>query len=182
MTLFNFNLPIDLGSAIVGGIIGLLLVLAWEWLTKPRIFWFNYSFIKEKVNFGTLYKLKFKVWGLRSPGFCEFQIHWGRNMVRGKWDESPNPLHKDDLNQFEPALVPQSFFLPLMLKQYYTVPILHEDDKSLTVFSGWWFGRKMGYGPNPRINKKAQLTLIIKGNNLEWRKKIKVEDIISNSK
>jgi hypothetical protein len=182
---FVFNIPIDLGAAFIGGLIGLILVLLWEWLVRPRIFWFDYTFIKEKVNFGILYKLKFKVRGLRTPGFCECQIRYCGNFVRGKWDDLPNPLRDDDLNSFEPSLVPQTFFLPLMLGQYYTIPVLHEDEnEKLTVFSGWWFGRRNGlpYGPDPSVNNNTEIKLIIKGNDLLWEKSLTVDDIIRRAK
>lgn len=183
--LFTFNIPLDIASAVLSGVIALLLVLLWEWLTKPRLLSRNYKFKKEKVNFGTLYKIEFKICGLRSPGFCEFQIHWDGKMVRAKWDDLPNPVRDDNLAKFEPTLVPQTFFLPLMIGQKYTVPIVHEDDNGeLTIFSGWWFGRRnnLPYGPDPKINEKTTLKLILKGNNLSWSGDFTVEQIINNSK
>ncbi len=185
MSIFSFKIPIDLAAALVGGIIGLLLVLFWNWLTKPRVLCWNYRFIEEKVNFGTLYKIRLRVWGLRSPGFCEFQIHWCGNMVRGKWDDLPNPLRKDNPEKFEPAYVPQTFFLPLMIGEQYSIPIIHKNKSGrLTIFSGWWFGRNLSlpYGPDPEVNNKTPLKLILKGNDLNWQKNFTVEEIINKSR
>jgi hypothetical protein len=63
-------------------------VLIYEYITQPRIYFWNVRFIKEDFNLGFKedpgknYKLKFKISGFRSPGFCELQIHWCGNVVR----------------------------------------------------------------------------------------------------
>lgn len=185
MNIFTFEIPVDLGGVIIGGIVGLVLVLFWNWLTKPRLFFWNYKFVKEQTRLGILYKIKFKVWGFRSPGFCEFQIHWCGNMVRGNWDDLPNPLREDNLDNFEPAYVPQTFFLPVMIDQQYSIPIIHESETGeLTIFSGWWFGRRLNlkYGPNPGVNDKTMLRLVLRGNSLSWEKDLTVEEIIKKSR
>lgn len=183
---FAFKTPIDLASATVGALVGFILVWVWNKLfLTPRVRSCNYIFIKEKTNFGILYKIKFKVSGYRSPGFCEMRINWCGNSVNGKWDDSPNPLLEDDLQKFEPLLVPQTFLLPVMLQKEYTIPILHENEQgALTVFSGWWFGRHIGknYGPDPKVNLKTVFQLNLRGNDLSWDKEILAAEIISLTK
>ncbi|MBI5043901.1 MAG: hypothetical protein HZC10_08795 [Nitrospirae bacterium] len=188
---FDFKTPIDIASAIIGGIIGLFLVLLFEWFTKPRILFWQHKFIAEDFNLGykkksgKLYKLKFKVWGFRSPGFCELHIYWCGNAVKAKWDDAPNPLIADNPAKFEPRLVPQTFLNTIMLKQYYTIPIINidrGDGDNITIFDGWWFGKRLRlpYGPNPIVNKDTKIKLVLKGNDLSWSNELTVQQIIDN--
>lgn len=188
---FVFQLPVDVGSAFIGAALGLILVLIYEYLTQPRIYFWNTKINKEHFNIGYKkdpgenYKLKFKVSGLKSPGFCELQIRWCGNVVKAKWDDNPNPLISDDSSKFEPNLVPQTFLNTVMLGQWYTIPIFNIDKEgNITIFDGWWFGKRLNlpYEPNPIINKNTKLKLVLKGNNLTWIKKIIVQEIIDGAK
>jgi hypothetical protein len=139
-----------------------------------------------------LYKLEFKVRGLRSPGFCEFHIFWLDNHVKAKWDDLPNPLEYDDSTAFNPTLVPQTTLNSIMLNQAYTVPIFSKDsDGNITIFDGWWFGKRLKkintgigdeYKPNPEVNEDTQLKIVIKGNGLTWETKIKIKKVLKRVK
>lgn len=189
MEYFNFQFPIDLASAFIGGLIGLALVLIFEFFTKPRIYPWDWKFIKEDFNLGFSadpginYKIIFKISGLRSPGFCEVKIRWCGNIVRAKWDEAPNPLSNDNPKLFTPELVPQTYLNTVMLKEFYSVPIFNIDpNNKITIFDGWWFGKRLGlpYGPHPEVNKNAKVEISIKGNELDWNKEFHIANIIEN--
>ncbi len=180
-TIFEAKLPVEILSGIFGGFIGLLLVEIWDLIKRPKV---QFSGFKStKVNFGTLHKLNFRIHGKQHPGICQLEIQWNSKSVKAKWDETPNPLENDDLNKFKPELVPATFYQPLFLEKDYFVPIIHEDDeKQLSIFSGWWFGRKFGYGPDPKIDKKQKIVLTLSGNNFEWKKEFFIEDILKTTK
>ena len=176
-SIFKFSLPIDLASALIGGIIGLILIEVWDWIRRPKVK--ALGVVQVNINFGILYKLKFKIMGKQHPGICELKIEWDNKSVNAKWDEAPNPLQNDDMNNFRSELVPATFYQPLFLNKEYTIPIIHRDkNENLSIFSGWWFGRNAGYGPNPDITEGNKITLILSGNNLEWKKSFKVKDIV----
>ena len=178
-SIFKFRLPIDILSAIAGGVVGLILVELWDWLRRPKIR--EVGFEKVNVNFGVLYKLKFKIEGKQYPGICQLEIRWSNKSVKAKWDELPNPLQDDNIDSFRPELVPVTFYQPLFLKRKYSVPIIHKDDNErLSIFSGWWFGRDK-YGPDPYVTKSTQIELVLSGNNLHWRKLYKIEDILKQA-
>ncbi|MEW5805173.1 MAG: hypothetical protein AB1721_00355 [Patescibacteria group bacterium] len=177
-SLVALKLPVDILGALAGGAVGLILVLIWDWISRPKVKFLG--FISEQVNFGTLYKLRFKITGRQNPGICQLEIRWNGNSVKAKWDETPNPLENDQMNQFRAELVPATFYQPLFLQQEYKVPIVHRENnygQQLSVFSGWWFGRNNGYDPNPSVDRDTELTLILSGNNFQWSKKVKVSEI-----
>lgn len=191
MKWFTFNIPIDVISAITGGLIGLFLVIVYEAFTKPRIYPWNWKIIKEDFNLGFSedpgenYKIKFKVCGLRSPGFCVVKIIWSGNVVKAKWDDVPNPLRNDNPNEFVAELVPQTYLNTIMLEEFYAVPIFNIDkNNKISIFDGWWFGKRlnMPYGPNPVIDKYIEVKIEIKGNELSWKKKFSVQEIIDFTK
>jgi len=72
-----------------------------------------------------------------------------------------------------------------MLNQYYSVPIINIDyENNVTVFDGWWFGKrlKLPYGPDPLVNKDTKLKLVMKGNELSWSKELTVQEIVDRAK
>ena len=189
---FVYN-GIDYVNAILGGIFGLLLVIFKEKFCEPKVE--EIGFVKEKVKFGILYKIKFKIsrrrlkiFPARHPGICSLEIEWCGNKVFAKWDENPNPLDRDRMDspkRFRPELVPLTYFQELFKGKKYYVPILHEDENgNFTVFSGWWFGRYFGlpYGPDPRVNKNTLLKITLRGTNINWQGSFEVKEIINSAK
>ncbi len=174
---FHFDFPLDLASTIAGGLVGLFLVYLVDWLWRPKVT--ELGFRKEKVNFGTLYKVGFRLKGRKEPGLCSLEIEWCGNRVFAKWDETPNPLKDDEIDKFVPERVPQTFYQPIFSKREYYVPILIEPDNTgnKEVFSGWWFGKKKGYGPDPAIKDNAKVSLTLTGSNLCWKKEFNVSEI-----
>ena len=162
----EFRLPLDLLSALAGGVIGFLLVFVVDWIKKPRIRVLGFE--KVSVNFGTLYKLKFRIGGFDCPGICQLRIEWADKSTYAKWDETPNPLENDRLDSFRPELVPFTYNNLLFHGVEYAVPLVYEDGGSREVFSGWWFGKKRGYGPNPCLPRGFNLKLTMFGGGLSW--------------
>ena len=167
--------PLDLVSTLAGGIVGFLLVFIIHFIKKPRMKVLGFE--QVSVNFGTLYKLRFKIKGLSSPGICRLRVSWSDKSVYAKWDESPNPLEDDDLSKFKPELVPGTFDQPLFRGIKYSVPIVIENNANREVFSGWWFGKKIGYGPNPRLEKGFNLKLTLYGAGLSWTRSFTEKEI-----
>ena len=140
--------------------------------------------------------------GKQHPGICQLEIKWNNKSVLAKWDETPAPLEvveengeREDIikdkdgdwiaKKFLPHSVPVTYYQPLFLKKEYAVPIIYKKEKAskeFEIFSGWWFGRKEGYEPDVKVTKDTQLTLILSGNNFEWRETIKIEDILKMAK
>jgi hypothetical protein len=57
------------------------------------------------------------------------------------------PLEGHHLDQFRPERVPATYFQPLIVGRVYDVPVVFEgrDSEAIDIFSGWWFGRTLGY-------------------------------------
>lgn len=192
------NSPVDWINAVFAGIIGLLLVVAYEeWLRKPKL---EYGgVIKVKVSFGYLYKLRLKIpkrrflLKVRHPGQAQLKISWCGNNVFAKWDENPTPIKADWLysnkdwgmvaREFIPEAVPSTYFNNLFAGEEYLVPVIHEDEAgNRSVFSGWWFGRHLGYG-DPRVGStNLQISFSLNAANLEWEKSLKLEEIVQETK
>lgn len=162
----KFNWPLDLVSTLAGGVVGFLLVFIIDFIKKPKLKALDFD--QVKVNFGTLYKFRFKIKGLSSPGVCRLRISWSDKNVYAKWDETPNPLEGDDLSKFRPELVPGTFDQTLFRGNEYSVPIVIENNDYREVFSGWWFGKDIGYGPNPQLESGFQIKLTLHGAGLSW--------------
>lgn len=171
----KFDWPLDLVSILAGGIVGFLLVFIIDFIKKPRLKVLGFE--RASVNFGTLYKLRFKIKGRSSPGVCRLRISWSDRNVYAKWDETPNPLDDDNLSKFKPELVPGTFDQPLFKGIEYSVPIVIENNGNREVFSGWWFGKNIGYGPNPRLEKGFNTKLTLYGTGLSWTRSFTEKEI-----
>ena len=167
-------------GAMLGALLGYILVRTLDYVRKVRI---EYKgFINQKVNFGKLYKLKFKLNGDFDPGVCCCEINVNGYKSFAKWDEAPNPLRGDNPNEFVPERVPATYYQKLFLRREYCIPILIENDGVIEVFNGWWFGKKYRYYSLPSLADKDTITVVISGNNFNWQKKVLVQDIKSKSK
>ncbi len=175
-------LNLDWSNAILGGIVGLVLVLFIEWYRKPKIKFIGFETVS--VSFGTLYKLKIKITGKINPGLSELNIKWNNGNVSANWDENPNPLKNDKLSEFVPEMVPQTRYLNTYSGREYLVPIIHKSEEGkLTIFSGWWFGKDKGYGASvPEIDGNWQLQFEFVSQNVNKKsKKYFVSEIIRAS-
>jgi len=170
----KLDLVNTLASALAGGLVGLGLVhfVAWKW--RPRVT--ELGFNKSSFNLGQLYKLHFKLSGRAYPGLCCLRIEWSGRSVLAKWDETTNPVERDDPTRFVPELVPSTYYLPLLLKLEYAVPIVIEHEGKREVFSGWWFGRKR-FDPDPSIPDGSKIRLTLTGGDLHWSKEFSLSEI-----
>jgi hypothetical protein len=181
-------------DAVAGGTVGLGLVYFAAWLRRPYIE--SYKFEWTNRNFAKLYYLTFKLAGEDSPGFCAMQIKWRGHAVFGKWDETPNPIEKDQVNNFRIELVPQTFYQPLFFDREYSIPILADNRnysppaanlcKQLAIFSGWWFGwfnnaHLPQYGDDPTVGEDDELELTLIGTGLSKRWQCKVSEILKSA-
>ena len=171
----TFSFPLDLASTLAGGVVGFLLVFLVDWVRKPRVRFLG--FVPVASNAGTLHKLRFKIWGFQTPGLSSLNIEWCCRNVFAKWDETPNPQEEGESTKFRPELVPSTYYQPLFCGKEYTIPIIIESHGKHDIFSGWWFGRKSGYGPDPAIEPTAQIRLTLTGAGLSWSKPFSLSQI-----
>ncbi|MEW8332898.1 MAG: hypothetical protein AB2558_20465 [Candidatus Thiodiazotropha sp.] len=173
----TFSFPLDALSVIAGGIVGFFLVFLVDFIKKPRVK--DLGFSVEKVNFGTLYKVRFKLKGKSTPGLTRMTISWCCNKVFAKWDEAPNPIDEDDMKKFNPVLVPSTYDQPIFCGNEYNVPIVINDNSKYEIFSGWWFGKNKGYGPDPSLNSSTKITLTLTGGSgLLWSKEFTISELL----
>lgn len=132
------------------------------------------------VNFGTLYKLKFRVEG-GDPGECCCEIFAGGDPSFAKWDETPNPLRDDQLNSFAPEMVPATFNNRVYEARPYTIPILIGVNGQLSVFSAYWFGRHAGYYNQPPLSDQSEVRIVLRGSRLTCSRIFSVKEIVSST-
>lgn len=177
---FRFDTAIDVPGILIGFVLGVVSPYVVDRLWRPRVR--AVAFVRDAgFNLGPLYKLRFTLRGRSVPGFCCLRIEWSGGSVFAKWDEAPNPLAGDDPNRFRPELVPATFFQPLFLRRQYTVPILIEREGRVEVFSGWWFGRPVGYGPDPAVARGETIRLTLLGGGFEWSRDFTVDQVLRAS-
>lgn len=184
--IFNTK-PLDWINVISSGLVGLMLVIFYEgFLRKPSVKFLGVE--KVETNFGELYKIKLRISSrrffvkVRHPGQASLKISWRGNTVFAKWDESPNPLKADRLVNFIPEAVPSTYYNNLFAGNTYLVPVMHKDKAGLSIFSGWWFGRDLGYGPDPTLrNNNADIKLELISANAEWYKTLTVKDLVRDT-
>lgn len=114
-----------------------------------------------------------------------FRLEWKGKRVFAKWDELPNPL-VDDLyaengRNFRAEFVPNTFYLPLTVEREYEIPIIVRKSNNYEVFSGWWFGKGRGYGPDPTVTENDKIIIRFYGETKIFQKTYKVKDIIKKN-
>jgi hypothetical protein len=176
---------IDLLIGFILGIIASVIATYWvTWLWRPKVK--DGGFKKEDFNLGgKLFKLQFTLKGRSAPGTCCLEIRWQKNKVLNKvfakWDETPNPSTDDTPNGFQPSMVPATYYQPLIPGRGYAVPILIEQDGGYEIYSGWWWGKNKGYGPDPKVTKGTVITITLTGNSLNWSRVLTVGDILARA-
>lgn len=176
----TFKFPLDLLSTLAGGIVGFVLVFVVDLVKRPRVRLLGFAAVP--ANFGTLYKLRFTLRGCTEPGLCRVTIHWCCKSVFAKWDEAPNPLESDDLSKFKPELVPATYDQPVFFNHEYSVPVVIEKEDKREIFSGWWFGRNNGYGPDPSVESSAEIRITLSGAGLSWSRAFTLAEIVAAKK
>ena len=187
-------------GAVLGAIAGFVLVEAVEWTRRPRIRKVHFR-RQEGVRFGPvradLNRLCFELAG-RPAGLSFLEINWRLDEpeplgVIAKWDETAEPLVQPDpfspTQQFRPDMVPATFYLALFPGREYSVPIVADVTggpaggdpafAGLEIFSGWWYGSRMGFAPDPRLRSDEWVRLTLVGAGLSWTRCFNVQRIIS---
>jgi hypothetical protein len=137
---------------------------------------------------GDLHKFAFRLNGRTAPGLCSIELTYrptdGRPVsVLAKWDETANPwatlLVSDGSIKrvFSAERVPDTYFQPLHIGRYYTVPLVHEcaeDDRLL--FSGWWFDPEQPDPPVARVDG-GELDIALTGAGLHWEDTFSIEEV-----
>lgn len=164
--------PEILVGAAFGALAGFVLVEAVEWLRRPRVRKVRFR-RQRNVDLGPvrvdLHRLCFGLRG-RSPGLSFLEIAWRLDQteplgVIANWDETAEPLVQPDpfspTQQFRPDMVPATFYMALFPGREYSVPVVADVQSGpdnadppfagLEVFSGWWYGSRMGFAPDPRL-------------------------------
>ncbi|MCU7905914.1 MAG: hypothetical protein KZQ76_08650 [Candidatus Thiodiazotropha sp. (ex Epidulcina cf. delphinae)] len=172
-----FKFPLDLLSTLAGGVVGFVLVFVVDWVRRPRVKFLGFAVVES--NFGDLYKLRFQLRGCVEPGLCRMTIQWCCKSVFAKWDETPNPLENDNLSKFKPELVPATYDQPLFFKHEYAVPLVIKNEGKSEIFSGWWFGKDKGYGPDPGIYPGTEIRVVLSGGGLSWSKTITLAELVN---
>lgn len=186
--LIEFRIPVDLGNilvgALAGGVIGFGLVFLVDWSKRPRVKVLGFSAHTVKLQNSSggsisahLYKLHFRLMGVTPPGLCRMNIAWSDRAVLAKWDETPNPTAEGNSPRFRPELVPATFDQALFLGQEYHVPIIIGQGDKYEVFSGWWFGRDTGYGPDPKVSLTDSIQLTLWGGQLLWSEAFTLDQV-----
>jgi hypothetical protein len=135
----------------------------------------------DTFNFGTLYKMRFRVVE-GDPGACSCEISTEGYETSAKRDQCRYPVVGDQLSGFDPGLVPGTYELRLYPDKWYAVPILIQDGLDLLVFDGWRFGRNMPvtYYQGKPLTTESVISITIRGTGLVWSHSFAVVDIISN--
>lgn len=173
----SINISNEVAYTILGAVLGIIFSEIITWIKRPRI-----KFIKfDKSSFndgGKLLRINFSVKGKSSPGISTILIKSPRSQYNAKWDETPNPLSGDKFDQFEPNLVPQTYYQPLLNNQEYNVPFIHLKDGQMTLFCGWWYGKDYGYAYNLEVLESDEIILELLGQNVNWKMKVRVKDLL----
>jgi hypothetical protein len=104
-------------------------------------------------------------------------INWCGKQVFAKWDETPNPLDEDDIQKFNAGLVPSTYDQPIFYGIKYSIPILINVNSKFEIFSGWWFSKSKGYGPDPSLDSSTKIRITLTGSGLLWSKEFTINDL-----
>jgi hypothetical protein len=172
---------IDWSNALVGALVGWILGFAFDrlivWSRRVKVEFLGFESVQ--TNFGTLYKMRFRLKGHEDPGECSCEINSNNHTTFAKWDETPNPLRDDSLEDFVPDMVPMTFHQRLHIGREYRVPLVVNVNNEFFVFDGWWFGRRAGYYKQPTLHSRGTVAVSVRGSGFVWSRTFTVEEIIS---
>lgn len=175
------EMSIDWPNALVGALVGWILGFAFDrlilWSRRVKVEFVGFESVQ--TNFGTLYKMQFKLKGHEDPGECSCELKANDYTTFAKWDESPNPLREDRLTDFVPEMVPMTFHQRLHVGREYHLPFIVKVENELFVFDGWWFGRSVGYYKQPPLGHQSTLSASIRGSGFAWSRTFTIDDIVS---
>lgn len=173
-------MSIDWPNALVGALVGWILGFAFDrlilWSRRVKVDFVGFESVQ--TNFGTLYKMRLKLKGHEDPGECSCELKANDYTTFAKWDESPNPLRQDRLNDFLPEKVPETFHQRLHIGREYHLPFLVKVENEIFVFDAWWFGRSVGYYTQPPLKHESALSASIRGRGFAWTRTFTIGDIV----
>lgn len=189
----SLDWPNLLIGAIVGAIPGLLLAEGVKYLRRPKVTVLGFC-RDDGVSFGPVHgglcKLRFMVTG-RSPGRTFLEIEWPKGKAFAKWDETVEPLTMPDAfagyHVFRPEMVPSTYYQEIVSKREYRVPVVFDVEGGPDgadppfggpeAFSGWWYGSRIGYSPDPKLDETDVLRLTLTGAEFKWSGDFSVSEI-----
>ncbi len=177
MEQMNFDWANVLVGALVGSILGFAFDRLINWSRRVKVVFASFEAVQ--TNFGTLYKMRFKLKGYEDPGECSCELITNAHTTFANWDECPNPLRNDRLDEFVPEMVPATFHHRLHVGHEYHVPILVKPDNEFFIFDGWWFGRNAGYYTQPPLVRESVVAITLRGSSFAWRRDFTLWEIAS---
>ena len=175
---------IDWPNLILGGLFGWVLGFSLDrlilWSRKVKVIYEGIESVQ--TNIGQLYKVAFSLKGNENPGKCSCEITVGQSTTYAKWDESPNPLIGDRLEEFAAEKVPDTFFQDLYLGKGYGLPILIREKNQYYVFDAWWFGKEKGYYNKPPLSENDEIKIVIRGERFLSQKNYTLREFIAETK
>ena len=75
--------------------------------------------------------------------------------------------------------MPATYDQPPFFNHEYALPLVIEKETKWEVFSGWWFGKDKGYGPDPSIDSGAEIRVTLSGAGLSWSRVITLAEIVN---
>lgn len=170
---------VDWPNVLIGALVGWILGFAFDrliiWSRRVRVAFAGFE--AAQTNFGTLYKMRFKLKGYEDPGECSCELTTNAYATFAKWDECPNPLRNDRLDAFVPEMVPATFHQRLHVGREYHIPILVRPDNEFFVFDGWWFGRQAGYYTQLALVLESVVVITLRGSGFAWRRAFILREI-----
>ncbi|MBI2884161.1 MAG: hypothetical protein HYY11_09725 [Candidatus Methylomirabilis oxyfera] len=174
------QMNVDWPNALVGALVGWILGFTFDrliiWSRRVRVAFAGFEIVE--TDFGTLYKMRFKLKGYEDPGECSCELTTNAHTTFAKWDECPNPLRNDRLNAFVPEMVPATFHQRLHVGREYHIPILVKPNNEFFVFDGWWFGRNAGYYTQPALARESVVAITLRGSGFAWRRAFTLQEIV----
>lgn len=171
----NIDWPNALVGTLVGWVVGFALDRLIIWSRHIKVAFEGFESVQ--TNFGTLYKMRFTLKGYEDPGHCSCEMTFNSYTTFAKWDERPNPLRNDRLDDFVPEMVPATFHERLHIGRSYLLPLLIKSENNLYIFNAWWFGRCSGYYTLPPLDLNNTLSVSIRGSGFAWTRSFSVQEI-----
>jgi hypothetical protein len=169
-------------NALVGALVGWVLGFAFDrlvlWSRRVKVDFLGFESVQ--TNFGTLYKMRFRLKGHEDPRECSCEITANNHITFAKWDETPNPLREDRLSDFVPEMVPMTFHQRLQVGREYRLPLVVKVENKLFVFDGWWFGRGACYYKQPPLRPGSVLSMSVRGSGFVWSRTFTVDEIVND--
>lgn len=193
-------------ALIIGAVLGIgasyLAALLFAWKRRPRVEMFGFvtrpasSPPKARVapiQAVDLHKFWFRLRGREAPGMSSVQLTYiapnGQKVsVLGKWDETPNPYVKVRKftgrveRTFRSDMVVDTYYQPLHIGRFYTIPVIASIGDEHKLFSGWWFASPQPNPPVVPVSLEGTLAIDLVSGAFTWRIEANILDIVRSAK